>query len=190
MADANDTQVADATTKPDGTATPKTYSEEVVKELIAQRDEVKRKLREREEADKKVTDAKLQEEGRYKELLEAKEKRLAELEGLAKEVEAYRQADADRREALLKELPKEKRELYQTASEAVIRDAVELHKSADGKPTPARKAGVSGEGRKYTDYSSAELLELKSQNPDLYRTLYREWYKGKYGTEPPASFLK
>ena len=190
MADATDTLVADAATKPDGNAAAKTYSEEVVKELIAQRQALKDQLRAREESDKKASEGKLLEEGKLKELLEAKEKRLAELEGLAEKVKSYEAADAARRDALLEELPKDKRELYRSASEAVIRDAVELHKSAKGEPTQARKAGTGSEGKKYDDYTSVELQELKSQNPELYRTLYRHWYKAKNGTEPPAQYLK
>jgi beta-galactosidase/beta-glucuronidase len=190
MADASDTNTVDTVTKPDGTAASRTYSESEFKEVIAQRQALKDQLRAREEADKKTSDAKLLEEGKLKELLEAREKRLAELEGLEGKLKTYEAADAARREDLLKELPKEKRELYQTASEAVIRDAVELHKSATGEPTQARKQGKLNEGRKYADYTNAEILELKSQNPELYRTLYREWYKSKNGTEPPAQFLK
>lgn len=183
MADATDVTVADATAKPDGTATPKTYSEEVVKELIAQRDEVKRKLREREEADKKVTESKLLEEGKLKELLAAKEKELSDLAPLKDKVAKYEAMEQAQREKLLKELPKEKRELYASVPTEVLQDMVEQLKVKE--TTTVSKPGTADADKSFEDFTSEEIEDMKGTNPDRYKKLFREYYKKKNGRYPP-----
>lgn len=183
MADATETTTTDVVTKPDGSATPKTYSEEAFREVIAARDAAKAKLREREEADKKATDAKLLEEGKLKELLAAKETEIGALQGLKDKVAKYEAAEAAQREKLLKELPKEKRDLYAGVSLEVLQDVVEQVK----KPTApgASKPGSSEADKSYEDMTDEERTEMQSESPDKYKRLYREYYKKKNGKYPP-----
>jgi hypothetical protein len=183
MADATETTVADATTKPEGSTTARTYSESEFKELIAQRDAVKNKLREREEADKKASDAKLLEEGKLKDLLTAREKELADLAPLKDKVAKYEAAETAQREKLLKEIPKEKRDLYASVSLEVLQDMVEQLKAKEG--TTASKPGSSDADKTFEDFTSEEIQELKAKSPDRYAKLYREFYKKKNGRYPP-----
>lgn len=98
MADTEATQEVEAPQEPTVQATT-TPVEEVRdpqavlaknRELIGIQKELKEKLR-LFEADKKAAEeAKLQEEGKYKELLEAKEKELAELQSATEERDSYR----------------------------------------------------------------------------------------------------
>ena len=85
-ADASSQQSSDKT---------KSYSEEEFKAVVAQRDEIKKKLRDIEEAERKVSEAKKVEDGRAKELLAEKEKLLevanSQLEILKKNMDALRQ---------------------------------------------------------------------------------------------------
>jgi len=85
-ADASSQQSSDKT---------KSYSEEEFKAVVAQRDEIKKKLRDIEEAERKVSEAKKVEDGKAKELLAEKEKLLevanSQLENLKKNMDALRQ---------------------------------------------------------------------------------------------------
>jgi hypothetical protein len=184
MADANDTNVADATTKPDGSATPKTYSEDVVKELIAARDAVKAKLREREDADKKAAEAKLLEEGKLKEALALKDTELAKMSGLEERLKKFEAQEQAQREKLLKELPKDKRELYASVSTEVLQDMVEQLKVKDA--TEVSRPGTSDADKAFEDFDSEEIADLKAKNPGRYQKLYREYYKKKNGRYPPV----
>lgn len=167
----------------------RTYSESEFKEVIAARDEAKRKLREREEIEEKAKQAKLLEEGKLKELLEAKQKEIESLsalkEKLAKfeEREAKRaEAEAKHKEALLAKLPEEKRPLYKDVPIEALEDVVQS--LSPGDPTKPSKPGSSEADKKWEDYTQEDLAEMKSKNFDRWKALYREYYKSKTGRYP------
>ena len=167
----------------------RTYSESEFKEVIAARDEAKRKLREREEAEEKIKQAKLLEEGKLKELLEAKQKELESLQPLkdklakleAKEAQLL-EAEAKRKESLLAKLPEEKRKLYSEASLSILEDIVASLAQVD--PTKGLKPGTSQPDKAYDSYSQEDLAELKVSNFPAWNLLYREHFKKLNGRYP------
>lgn len=185
MADATETTVTEVTTKPEGTATPRTYSESEFKELVAQRQALKDQLRKREEDDKKVADAKLADEGKLKELLVIKEKELSDLAPLKDKLAKYEAMEEAQREKLLKELPKEKRDLYASVPTEVLQDMVEQLKKPNG--TAVSKPSSSDADKTYEDYTSEEISEMKQSAPERAKKLFNEWYKKKNGRYPPFS---
>jgi hypothetical protein len=176
-------QAAEAATK------SRTYSESEFKEVVAARDEAKRKLREREEAEQKIQQAKLLEEGKLKELLEAKNKEIESLSNLKDKLAKFEEREAKRaeveakhKESLLAKLPEEKRTLYADVPLEALEDVVQSLTQPD--PTKGFKPGSSTPDKKYEDYTQEELTELKAKNPEAYRLLYREYYKTKTGRYP------
>lgn len=93
------------------------------KELIAQRDKLKAKLREIEEKDKKAAEAKAIEEGKIKDVLASRESELAELR---KKVEAVEAANQAQRAKALERVPDEMRKFAVNMS-----DAAEILEFAD-----------------------------------------------------------
>jgi hypothetical protein len=167
----------------------RTYSESEFKEVIAARDEAKRKLREREDIEAKAREAKLLEEGKLKELLQAKEKELEGLDSLKEKLRKLEEkeaklleAEAKRKEMLLQKLPEEKRKLYSEATLSILEDIVQSLQTTD--PTKASKAGNSEPSKTYESYTQEELVDMQRSNPDGYRALYREYYKKKNGRYP------
>ena len=167
----------------------RTYSESEFKEVIAARDEAKRKLREREEIEEKAKQAKLLEEGKLKELLQAKEKELEGLDSLKEKLRKLEEkesrlleAEAKRKEALLQKLPEEKRKLYSEASLSILEDIVQSLSTPD--PTKGSKPGNSEASKTYESYTQEELAEMKQTNPDGYNALYREYFKKRTGKYP------
>jgi len=160
-----------------------TYSAEFVAKILAEKKDMQNKLRLREEAERKAEEEKLKEAGKLQELLAAKEKEIEALGGLKGEIEKYRAAEEARREKLLKELPKEKRELYGSVSIEVLEDLVASLSSAD--PTKRSKPGPSDADKSFDEMTQEERVALKIASPERYQKLYREWYKKKNGVYPP-----
>ena len=160
----------------------KTYSEEQFKELIAERDKAKDKLRKIEDAAKKAEEAKLIEDGKLKEALALKEKELAEALALKEELEKFRAADAARKEALLKELPEGKREIYKNLSTDQLSDIVETLNA--GSPNQGVRQGPGEKSKDFDLMTFEEKGELKQKNPTLYENLFKESYKRKNGVYP------
>jgi hypothetical protein len=98
----DDVKVSDetkpVTDAPVNSSTPKNYSEEEFKKVIAERDKAKEKLRKIEEDEKKAQEQKAIEEGRIKEVLSATEAKLATAEQKAK---AYEEMQKDLRDKAL-----------------------------------------------------------------------------------------
>jgi hypothetical protein len=190
MADAADVATDVAKSPEGGNSQPKTYPEEVVKELIAARDELKRKLRDHDDAKKKSEEQKLAEAGKLQELLQAKDKELAELMPLKEEIEQYRKEKAEQREQLLKKIPKDDRALFEGTPLAALQKAVELYEAAEAEPTEASKPKGEGVEKDLSQMSGAEQLALKSSNPSLWAKLFSADYEKKYGRKPPPQYLK
>ncbi len=91
-------QAADAAkAKAEAEAGKKTYSEEQMKELIAERDKAKEKLRKIDEEKKKLDEQRLVDEGKTKELLTQRESELLEARKKAEKLDTY---EKTRREIL------------------------------------------------------------------------------------------
>ena len=96
-----------AKAKADAEAGNRTYTEAQMKELIAERDKAKEKLRKIDEEKKKLEDQKLIDEGKTKELLSQREAELAEAR---KEAEEAKQYKTQKREQLLSKLSDDDKE--------------------------------------------------------------------------------
>ena len=114
----DDKTVADATeTKVDTKSQHDTSTADAEKkELIAQRDKLKAKLRDFEEKDKKALEDKAIEEGKLKEVLASRDAELSELRQKVAAVETARQADRQR--ALDKVVDPEFKKFAETMSDA------------------------------------------------------------------------
>jgi hypothetical protein len=92
-------------------AAAKTYDEAFVKELIADRDKAKDKLRKREEAEKVAAEEEAKKRGEFEKLLVERDKELAEaklkLDEANKVVQAEFERKAKRKEALLTDVKDE-----------------------------------------------------------------------------------
>lgn len=80
----------------------KVFSDEDFKKLTEERDKAKEKLRQRDEADKKAEEEKAKAEGKFKELLEQREKELESAKKLAEEL-AGKATRADELEKTIRE---------------------------------------------------------------------------------------
>lgn len=125
-------EAANTKVEAEAKAKEKTYPEDVVKELIADRDKLKAKLRGVEEKEKKESEQKAIEEGRIKEVLAQKEQALADAQ---KRLDAITARDAEARKRALEKVTdpalKKFAEKFETAEE--ILDFVET--VAKQKPT-------------------------------------------------------
>lgn len=113
----------------------RTYSDEAFKQLIAERDEAKKKARAYEEAEKKLADEKLLSEGKAKELLEAREKELADVKLKA---EALEKAEAERKQRLIGLITSESikgiaQKLTSNEIEALVKEQEQKVKTDAGK---------------------------------------------------------
>lgn len=128
-------------------ATPKTYSEEEFKKVVAERDKAKAKNRETEEKEKKAAEEKAIEEGRLKEVLAQKESLLADAHKKLEAVETARQVS---RQRVLDGItdPNVKRFAEKMGDESDIRDfletlsktKLETHKALSEKGEPQKPA--------------------------------------------------
>ena len=169
--------------KPEGEGEqPKVYSEEYLKEVIAERDKAKNKLRAIENEKRKAEESKLIEEGKLKEALALKDKELQEAQALKDELEKYRAADAARKEDLLKKLPESKREKYSQLSTDLLSDLISELEAA--VPNQGPKPGSGEKSKDFDLMTFEEKGELKQKNPTLYENLFKESYKRKNGCYP------
>jgi DNA repair exonuclease SbcCD ATPase subunit len=145
-------------------------------------------LAEREKQIKAAEEEKLKEQEKYKELLEAKEAELAKYSTLGEELKGlkeYKQRVIDQQTAKLESkvsmLSEKDRELYETAAAGMVEDAYDqklafiekLTKKTDSPKNEQIPAGGRDVNQK--DYSEpSKLYELKSTNPELYKTIIRE----------------
>lgn len=162
---------------------PKVYPEAVVKDLIRQRDELKpykSKVEEYEELIKQAQDEKLKENEDYKTLLDNKERELAELKKQKDEVSEYKtkfeDLDKSLRDSFLSQLPDDLKEYAEDLSTVKLQKFVELNKAKTvGMDTGrAGKGKISIEGKKWGDFTSAELQTLYETDVDLYNALKKK----------------
>jgi len=162
---------------------PKVYPEQVVKDLIKQRDDLKiykSKVEEYEELIKQAQDEKLKENEDYKTLLSNKESELAELKKQKEEIAQYKtkyeDLDKSIRDSLIAQLPEELREYAEDLNTIKLQGFVELNKTkAVGMDTGrSGKGKISIEGKKWGDFTSAELQTLYETDVDLYNALKKK----------------
>jgi hypothetical protein len=151
----------------------KIYEESQMKEVIAGRDEAKRKLREREESDKKAADAKLIEDGRVAELLKQREAELKQekqsRQALEIEATAFREQQKALRQQALDKITdvKIKAIAEKLPNTSDIIDLAELHTQ--------NKIGVDGtKGRKGESGADDPKKLRAGENFDTYTKRLRE----------------
>jgi len=185
MSEENKTEPIETQTEPQA----KVYPEQVVKDLIKQRDEYKQykaKVEEYEELIKQAQDEKLKENEDYKTLLDNKERELAEIKKQKEEVSEYKtkyeDLDKSIRDGLLKQLPDELLEVAEELSTVKLQRFVELNKDK----TPGMDNGKPGKGKinidnkKWDDFSTKDLELIRETDFDGYSRLYKQ----KYGRQP------
>lgn len=191
-----DTTATDTTaTNPDGTGAEKVYSEKAFKELISQRDTLKKNQSElqvqfdqlKAKLDKAGEDE-LKKKGDLQTLLDNKEKEIAETKKALEEISQYKtkyeDLDKSIRENLLKQLPDEMQEVAEELSTVKLQKFVELNKTTtagmdNGK---AGKGKIKIDGKKWNDFSSADLSIIRASDFTGYSQLYKE----KFGMNPTS----
>ena len=169
--------------EPVGAGDGKSYKESFVQKILTEKKNVEARLRAFEEEKRKAEEAKMAEDGRLKELLQAKEQQIAELSVLKDEIEGYRAVEAKRKEALLEKFPESERDLFSGLSSAQLEVLVSKLAPAEEPTGAARPAGAKPAGD-FDSMDNAEKLKLKLENPSVYRAKYNEWYKKKTGRLP------
>jgi len=157
---------AEAKAKADAEASKsatKSYSEEQFKELIAERDKAKEKLRKIEEDKKKAEETKAIEEGKLKEVLASKE---AELAAANKKAEAYEAQQTKLRESYLSKLSDEDKELASDIHDLdrlkKFVDKISPQPSTENKSQEKWKPGSKLEKPKFKN--AAEMYEWLAKN--------------------------
>jgi hypothetical protein len=144
-----------------GTEQAKTYDENYVKELIAERDKAKDKARKFEEQRKKEEEQKAIDEGRLKEVLAQRESELADAK---KKADLFEQQQIKLREQLINKLPEDEREF---ASD--INDLDKLSKYVEKRTTETTTGAlVTGKQRK-----EAGKPEFKNAD-DIYNYMQKQ----------------
>jgi vacuolar-type H+-ATPase subunit I/STV1 len=159
------------------------------KERRLREEQLKKELDERESKVKAAEEAKLLEEKRYQELIEAKNKEITELstyktkaielEKFHSDVIASQKAEIDKRVAAL---GKDQRDIFEVAAGAMPEDAVQakldllsrLSTTANVSTSRVSISAVGGRESGSNDDSVEALMELKSKNPELYYQKIRE----------------
>ena len=149
-------------TKPDSTDVLKKleFFENEAKAAFKVRDELKAKL-------KALEDAEEMKKGNYEKLLAD---RNAEFEQLKAEADELKQT----KEELLNELPEGHKVIAGELSLEKLREYVKLNKSATPGMDTSRVGGsgtLEIAGKKWFDFTSSELNELKKSNPKVYEQL-------------------
>jgi len=178
---------------PDGNAGEKVYSEAAFKELVSQRDALKKNQSELQTQFEqlkakldKVEEDDLKRKGDLQALLEVKEKEISETKKTLEEIAEYKtkyiDLDKSIRENLLKQLPEELKEVAEDLSTLKLQKFVELNKSN----TPGMDNGMSGKtkiniaGKKWNDFNSKDLEVIKSSDFESYSKLYKD----RFGINP------
>lgn len=184
---------SNASVNPDGNAGEKVYSETAFKELVAQRDALKKNQSELQTQFEqlkakldKVEEDDLKRKGDLQALLEVKEKEISETKKTLEEIAEYKtkyiDLDKSIRENLLKQLPEELKEVAEDLSTLKLQKFVELNKSN----TPGMDNGMSGKtkinitGKKWNDFNTKDLEVIKSSDFENYSKLYKD----RFGINP------
>ena len=184
---------SNASVNPDGNAGEKVYSEAAFKELVSQRDALKKNQSELQTQFEqlkakldKVEEDDLKRKGDLQALLDVKEKEISETKKTLEEIAEYKtkyiDLDKSIRENLLKQLPEELKEVAEDLSTLKLQKFVELNKSN----TPGMDNGMSGKtkinitGKKWNDFNSKDLEVIKSSDFENYSKLYKD----RFGINP------
>lgn len=172
--------------------TPKQYSEDEFKKVVAQRDALKSTANsvqtERDQLKAqidKLAEDELKAKGNLQELLDSKEKELADAKKVLTEVETYKtkfeELDSSIRKNNLDKL--EDNELKEIAdalpTEKLIKFVEKHAKQIDGMDTgrPGGKSKIKIDGKQWADFDSKELAILRESDFGAYTKLYKEKYK-------------
>ena len=181
--------------EPEGKAEEKVYSEKAFKELVSQRDTLKKNQSElqvqfdqlKAKLDKAGEDE-LKKKGDLQTLLDNKEKEIAETKKTLQDISEYKtkyeDLDKSIRENLLKQLPDEMQEVAEELSTVKLQKFVELNKTTtagmdNGK---AGKGKIKIDGKKWNDFSSSDLAIIRGSDFTGYSQLYKE----KFGIDPSS----
>ena len=169
--------------KPEGET--RTYTADEFKELISQRDKVKKERQEllselekfkKAEADKKKKE--LEDEGKYSEIISAKENELNDYKTKYAEAEIFIN---NVKENLLNSLSDEHRKIAEKLSMTDLQEYVKLNSAKPPKTTDSNEPGSRGtviiDGKKYDDFTSDDLENLITNDFNTYKKLYYEKYK-------------
>ena len=176
-------------------AEEKVYSEKAFKELVSQRDTLKKNQSElqvqfdqlKAKLDKAGEDE-LKKKGDLQTLLDNKEKEIAETKKTLQDISEYKtkyeDLDKSIRENLLKQLPDEMQEVAEELSTVKLQKFVELNKTTtvgmdNGK---AGKGKIKIDGKKWNDFSSSDLAIIRGSDFTGYSQLYKE----KFGINPTS----
>lgn len=147
------------------------FLEKESKEAFKVRDELKQKL-------KAIEDAEEAKKGNYEKLLNERNSELeqlrAETEELKKTKETFESFQSKMKDELLAELPDGHKAIAVKLSLEDLKEYVSLHKSGTPGMSTARTGGVGIleiAGKKWFDFTSSELNELKKSNPKVYYQL-------------------
>ena len=181
--------------EPESKAEEKVYSEKAFKELVSQRDTLKKNQSElqvqfdqlKAKLDKAGEDE-LKKKGDLQTLLDNKEKEIAETKKTLQDISEYKtkyeDLDKSIRENLLKQLPDEMQEVAEELSTVKLQKFVELNKTTtagmdNGK---AGKGKIKIDGKKWNDFSSSDLAIIRGSDFTGYSQLYKE----KFGINPTS----
>ena len=163
------------------TTQSKTYSEAEFKEVVQQRQELKKKLAAFETAEQEKARKLLEEKGEYETVLKQKD---SELESFKSKAEQYEKFVNEIKEDLLSQLSKEHQEIASVLGLEELRKYVKLNAKAAAVSTDVTRAGGNGildlSGKKFDDLSHKEKLDLRRSNPAQYSKLFEE----KHGIKP------
>lgn len=165
---------SDDTPNDDGEDTPKDDGEKVSKAAFLELQQKYDALEaERKENERKANESK----GKYKELYEGEKTKNETLQKDSEELAAYKK---NRKEAIIKELPKDKRETHQKILDnindlSLIEDYANEVLAAK-EVRPGTDEGAPGkinltDSSKITDFDSKQLKQIKEENPDAYKKL-------------------
>lgn len=187
------TEQKESTDIPDGKTAEKVYSETAFKELVSQRDTLKKNQAELQvQFDElkakldKAGEEELKKKGDLQTLLDNKEKEIAETKKTLEEISQYKSKyeDLDKsiRDNLLIQLPEDMREVAEELSTMKLQKFVELNKvnTAGMDNGRAGKGKIKTEGKKYNDFTSKDLQTIRDSDFESYSRMYKE----KFGYMP------
>lgn len=161
-------------------------------EAFRERDDIKRKLSEIEANLQKQAEDSAKEQGKYKELYEQITKQLTEKDEQIKTLmpykDKYSEVETERKKELIERLPEGKlREAAEKITDiSLLREHVEAVLETIGDNKGGSFSGRSGkvkivtEGKKWGDFTSDQLQNIKKDNPAEYNRIYRD----KFGRLP------
>lgn len=160
------------TPTPTPTPTPETVSKDDYIKLQQELDAIKAK---NAEAEKKANESK----GKYKELYEAEQSKVKELEDFKTK---YETLETEQRTELLGQLSDEHKEIAKDLPISNLRSYVKLNnKDIVGVDNGKGASGnISIGNKKYDDFSMEERGKLAEKQPSDYKRIYKE----KFGFEP------